>query len=92
MSTTTIPTDQQSTHLAEQQLAMFGDRVRAIRDSLHKVVVGQEAVIDQLLACALTGSAPDWKIARRSEPMAPTIVGTHGASVPRARDSLLDMD
>jgi MoxR-like ATPase len=56
VSTTTISTDQQSTHLAEQQLALFGDRVRAIRDSLHKVVVGQEAVIDQLLVCALTGS------------------------------------
>jgi MoxR-like ATPase len=42
--------------VAEQKLAEFVDRVAAIRQSLHRVVVGQEAVIDQLLVCALTGS------------------------------------
>ena len=42
--------------VAEQQLAAFGDQVRAVRDSLHRVVIGQDAVVDQLLTCALTGS------------------------------------
>ena len=41
---------------AKQRLEMFADRVRTIRASLHEVVVGQDAVIDQLLLCALTGS------------------------------------
>src|SRR5947209_17403915 len=44
-------TSEQPVRVAEQQLSLFGDRVRAIRDSLHKVVVGQEPVIDQLLVC-----------------------------------------
>jgi MoxR-like ATPase len=39
-----------------QQVAAFAQRVRAIRDALHEVVVGQDEVIDQLLVCALTGS------------------------------------
>ena len=42
--------------LAESQVEMFADRVRAIRHSLHEVVVGQDEVIDLLLTCALTGS------------------------------------
>ena len=42
--------------VAEQQLAAFGDRVATVRDSLHHVVIGQQAVVDQLLTCALTGS------------------------------------
>jgi MoxR-like ATPase len=46
----------QPIEVAQQQIGMFGQRVSAIRQSLHKVVVGQEAIIDQLLVCALTGS------------------------------------
>ncbi len=38
------------------QVSTFADRVRTIRAALHEVVVGQDAVIDQLLVCALTGS------------------------------------
>jgi MoxR-like ATPase len=41
---------------AEQRVGIFAGRVRTIRASLHEVVVGQDAVIDQLLICALTGS------------------------------------
>jgi MoxR-like ATPase len=44
------------TRVAQQQLSLFTQRVASIRESLHKVVIGQEAVIDQLLVCALTGS------------------------------------
>lgn len=43
-------------NLAEQHIEQFADRVRAIRESLHEVVVGQDDAIDQLLICALTGS------------------------------------
>ena len=42
--------------LAQQRVAEFAEKVRAIRDSLHRVVVGQDATIDELLICALTGS------------------------------------
>src|ERR1700722_2725674 len=42
--------------IALQQLDVFTDRIKKIRGSLHTVVIGQEAVIDQLLVCALTGS------------------------------------
>jgi MoxR-like ATPase len=42
--------------VALQQLDVFTDRIKKIRASLHTVVIGQEAVIDQLLVCALTGS------------------------------------
>lgn len=42
--------------VAEQRVASFADRVRAIRKSLHEVVVGQDETIDLLLTCALTGS------------------------------------
>ena len=41
---------------AAQQIEQFLDRVRTIREQLHKVVVGQDETIDQLLVCALTGS------------------------------------
>jgi MoxR-like ATPase len=41
---------------AKQRLETFAERIRTIRASLHEVVVGQDAVIDQLLICALTGS------------------------------------
>src|SRR3982750_1049676 len=42
--------------VAEQRVTSFVDRVRAIRQSLHEVVVGQDQTIDLLLTCALTGS------------------------------------
>ncbi len=48
--------DSKATEVAQQQVELFADRVRTIRRSLHEVVVGQNAVIDQLLICALTGS------------------------------------
>jgi len=48
--------DVSETNEARQRLECFADRVRAIRASLHEVVVGQDEVIDQLLTCALTGS------------------------------------
>ncbi len=60
MSTTTLQ-DQvasaaSSSLPAQERLDAFTQQVTAIRGNLHKVVVGQEAVIDQLLTCALTGS------------------------------------
>ena len=45
-----------SATIAHHQVEDFVDRVRAIRGSLHKVVVGQDACLDLLLTCALTGS------------------------------------
>ncbi|MGI9456647.1 MAG: AAA family ATPase [Aeoliella sp.] len=42
--------------LVQSRVDEFTDRVRTIRESLHKVVVGQDDTIDQLLVCALTGS------------------------------------
>ncbi len=50
MNTTTGP------HSAEERLAYFSEQIAIIRQCLHKVVVGQEATLDQLLICALTGS------------------------------------
>ncbi|UUO04360.1 MoxR family ATPase [Blastopirellula sp. J2-11] len=41
---------------AHEKLGDFTQRVQAIRESLHQVVVGQDDSIDQLLVCALTGS------------------------------------
>src|SRR6478736_4424069 len=34
----------------------FIDQVRQIREQMHKVIVGQDDVLDQLMICALTGS------------------------------------
>ncbi len=45
-----------SVAMAEEHVEHFADRVRTIRASLHEVVVGQDAAIDELLICALTGS------------------------------------
>ncbi|MEX0711963.1 MAG: MoxR family ATPase [Pirellulales bacterium] len=42
--------------LAQDRVEDFAERVQAIRESLHQVVVGQESTIDLLLTCALTGS------------------------------------
>jgi MoxR-like ATPase len=41
---------------ARERVEDFAERVRAIRDQLHQVVVGQDTTIDLLLTCALTGS------------------------------------
>src|SRR6476620_7446908 len=42
--------------LAASESQLFGERVRDIRQSLHRTVVGQDAAIDLLLTCARTGS------------------------------------
>ncbi len=42
--------------LAKQQVEEFTNGVRAIRESLNTVIVGQSETIDQLMICALTGS------------------------------------
>lgn len=41
---------------AAGRVETFAGRVRAIRESLHQVVVGQDETIDMLLTCALTGT------------------------------------
>src|SRR5262245_4583371 len=51
-----MPDVLESTNVAHVQVASFAERVAAIRSSLHQVVVGQDATIDLLLTCALTGS------------------------------------
>ena len=51
-----MATDTSSVTLAKKQVDEFSEGVRAIRESLHSVVVGQAATIDQLMICALTGS------------------------------------
>jgi MoxR-like ATPase len=45
-----------SRELASDRIHDFVTRVGAIRQQLHQVVVGQDATIDLLLTCALTGS------------------------------------
>jgi len=45
-----------SVAVAAERVTSFVERVRAIRRSLHEVVVGQDQTIDLLLTCALTGS------------------------------------
>jgi MoxR-like ATPase len=47
--------------LAQERVEDFARRVQAIRHSLHEVVVGQDATIDQVKALA---SAFRWKFAR----------------------------
>jgi MoxR-like ATPase len=46
----------ETSQVAQKRIEEFASRVRTIRESLHRVVVGQDATIDQLLMCALTGS------------------------------------
>src|SRR5262245_14893504 len=41
---------------AREKLLFFAERVRAIRENLQRVIVGQNQAIDQLLTCALTDS------------------------------------
>jgi MoxR-like ATPase len=48
--------DSSAAQLAHERVEVFARRVLAIRDSLHRVVVGQDETIDRLLTCALTGS------------------------------------
>src|SRR5438105_10893519 len=43
-------------NVAQNQVAEFTERVKSIRANLHQVLVGQDASIDLLLTCALTGS------------------------------------
>ena len=45
-----------SPEIARERVSQFVARVRAIREALHQVVVGQEATVDLLLTCGLTGS------------------------------------
>src|SRR5689334_18417609 len=42
--------------MARERVERFTQQVRAIRERLHEVVVGQDETIDLLLVCALTGS------------------------------------
>src|SRR3954467_13004584 len=48
--------DSMTTMTAEQRVGDFVGRARAIREALHRVLVGQDETIDLLLICALTGS------------------------------------
>jgi len=48
--------EQGTVELAQQQVEMFADRIRTLRETLHQVVVGQDETLDRLLVCALTGS------------------------------------
>jgi MoxR-like ATPase len=41
--------------VARERAEAFTSRVRAIRESLHDVIVGQDTTIDLLLICGLTG-------------------------------------
>ncbi|WP_439624542.1 AAA family ATPase [Gemmata sp.] len=51
-----MPAPESPAELARERVAAFSDRVRTIREQLHRVVIGQDATIDQLLTCAMTGS------------------------------------
>lgn len=48
--------DPKVAEMAQATVQSFAERVQAIRQSLHEVVVGQDTTIDLLLTCALTGS------------------------------------
>ncbi|GMV95847.1 MAG: AAA family ATPase [Phycisphaerae bacterium] len=51
-----MPVSTADVEIARERVESFIQRVRAIQQSLHQVVVGQDATIDLLLTCALTGS------------------------------------
>jgi MoxR-like ATPase len=55
---TNVPMNNETLSLADAQARVdaFAQQVQAIRRSLHEVVVGQEATLDLLLTCCLTGS------------------------------------
>ncbi|HEX3998843.1 MAG TPA: MoxR family ATPase [Pirellulales bacterium] len=42
--------------VATRELDVFAQRLKLLRESLHQVIFGQDATIDLLLICALTGS------------------------------------
>lgn len=44
------------TAVVEHQVKSFVDRIGALRQNLHRVIIGQDTALDQLLTCALTGS------------------------------------
>ncbi len=48
--------EQPPVQIAEKKVESFSGGVKTIRNSLHEVVVGQDATIDALLTCCLTGS------------------------------------
>ncbi len=48
--------EQPPVQIAEKKVESFAGGVKRIRQSLHEVVVGQDATIDALLTCCLTGS------------------------------------
>jgi MoxR-like ATPase len=39
----------------EHRVALFADQVRAVRDEVSKLVVGQRAILDGVLTCLLAG-------------------------------------
>src|SRR3954447_4631534 len=49
-------TIQQDAPTAMARVQEFVEQAAAIRKQLHRVVIGQDAAIDMLLSCALTGS------------------------------------
>jgi MoxR-like ATPase len=49
-------TDTGAVAMAQERVDLFTRQVRAIRERLHQVVVGQDETIDLLLSCGLTGS------------------------------------
>jgi MoxR-like ATPase len=51
-----VSVESEPTATARLRLEEFRERVQSIRASLHRVIVGQDEVIDELLICALTGS------------------------------------
>src|SRR5947209_2194576 len=51
-----MSTDTNDIAVAQVRVTEFVDQVRAIRQLLQKVIVGQDETIDLLLTCALTGS------------------------------------
>jgi MoxR-like ATPase len=51
-----VTTQTRPEQAARDRLEVFANRIAAIRQNLHQVVIGQEAVVDQVLSCALTGS------------------------------------
>jgi MoxR-like ATPase len=51
-----MPSTDEVTMAAREKLQFFTERVRAIRENLKRVIVGQDQAIDQLLTCALTDS------------------------------------
>src|SRR5262245_16695046 len=51
-----VTTEDEGIAMARERVEAFTGRVRAIRESLHRVIVGQDEAIDLLLICGLTGA------------------------------------